>query len=172
MTGPVAAPLEYQLIGLTESGDVGDILSALDQKQGRVRLQALIAEWLRMDNLVVLTGSGTSVSSGGKTMANLETAVFATIEALPDLPAFIKPIIAARKTDVDYANMMDETVIGFEGWLSFIANALVVTESTGAPFKGVTWPATPAPTITELPWFVDRLRMAIFAECALSLPDT
>lgn len=84
MTGLVAAPLEYQLIGLAESGDVGNILSTLDQKQGRVRLQALIAEWLRVDNLIVLTGSGTSVSSGGKTMANLETAVFATIEALAD----------------------------------------------------------------------------------------
>lgn len=172
MTGPTAAPLEYQLIGLTESGDVGDILSALDQKQGRVRLQALIAEWLRMENLVVLTGSGTSVSSGGKTMANLETAVFATIEALSDLPASITPIITARRADVDYANMMDEPVIGFEGWLSFIANALVVTESTDAPFKGVIWPTAPGPTVAELRWFVDRLRMAIFAECALSLPDT
>jgi hypothetical protein len=114
MTGPTAAPLEYQLIGLTESGDVGDILSALDQKQGRIRLQAF-AEWLRMDNPVILTGSGTSVSSGGKTMANLETAVFATIEALGDLPDSIKPIIAARKNNVDYANMTDEPVIGFEG---------------------------------------------------------
>jgi hypothetical protein len=56
MTGPAATPLEYQLVGLTESGDVGDILSGLDQKQGRIRLQALIAEWLRMENLVVLTG--------------------------------------------------------------------------------------------------------------------
>ena len=51
MTGPAAALSEYQLIGLTERGDVGDILSTLDQKQGRVRLQALIAEWLRMENL-------------------------------------------------------------------------------------------------------------------------
>lgn len=49
MTGPAAAPLEYQLIGLTESRDVGDTLSALDQKQGRLRLQALIAEWPRRD---------------------------------------------------------------------------------------------------------------------------
>lgn len=66
--GAVAAPLEYQLIGLTVSGDVAEIFSALDQKQGRVRLQALIAEWLRMDDLVVLTWSGKSVSSGGKTL--------------------------------------------------------------------------------------------------------
>jgi hypothetical protein len=37
-------PTEYQLIGLTEDGSVGDLLSGLDQKQGRVRLQALISE--------------------------------------------------------------------------------------------------------------------------------
>lgn len=72
--------MEYQLIGLTASGDVDEIFSALDQKQGRVHLQALIA----MDDLVVLTWSGKSVRSGGKTLANLETAVFAAIEALPE----------------------------------------------------------------------------------------
>lgn len=101
-------PCEYQLIGLTEGGDAGDLLIGLDQKQGRVRLQALISEWLRMENLVVLTGSGTSVSAGGKTMANLETAVFKTIEALPDMPASIKPIIEARELSVDLAPLVGD----------------------------------------------------------------
>ncbi len=165
-----AVPIEYQLVGLTEEGRDGDLLVGLDQKQGRVRLQALISEWLRMENLVVLTGSGTSVSAGGKTMANLEIAVFATIEALPDLPASIKPIIEERKNAVGLADLLGDT-IGFEAWLSFIANALVVAEATGSPFSAVSWPSTPTPTATDLRWFVDRLRMAIFAECALSLPD-
>lgn len=161
---------EYQLVGTAEDGGFGDLLSGLDQKQGRVRLQALISEWLRMENLVVLTGSGTSVSAGGKTMANLETAVFATIEALPDIPASILPIIEARKTAVDNAELLGEA-IGFEAWLSFVANARVVAETSAAPFSAVTWPSTPAPSVSDLSWFVDRLRMAIFAECALSLPD-
>lgn len=160
-------PIEYQLIGLTEGGDVGDLLADLDQKHGRVRLQALISEWLRMENLVVLTGSGTSVSAGGKTMANLEKDVFATIEKLSDLPASISPIIEARKSAVKAAN-----AIGFEAWLSFVANALAVAETSGAPFSAVTWPSTPTPTVDALRGFVDRLRIAIFAECALSLPDT
>ena len=172
MTAPPVPPNEYQLIGLTEDGNAGDLLLSLDQKQGRVRLQALISEWLRMENLVVLTGAGTSVSAGGKTMANLETAVFATIEAMPDLPASIAPIIKARKDAVIAADLLDEPTLGFEAWLSFIANAFVVVESTDTPFSGVTWPATPAPSPADLKWFVDRLRMAIFAECALSLPDT
>jgi len=169
MTAPPVPANEYQLIGLTEDGNAGDLLLSLDQKHGRVRLQALISEWLRMENLVVLTGSGTSVSAGGKTMANLETAVFDTIEALPDLPASIAPIIKARKDAVITA---DQPTLGFEAWLSFIANALVVVDSTDTPFSGVTWPATPAPSPADLKWFVDRLRVAIFAECALSLPDT
>jgi hypothetical protein len=172
MTAPSAPPIEYQLIGLTEDGDAGDLLLGLDQKQGRVRLQALISEWLRMENLVVLTGAGTSVSAGGKTMANLETAVFDAVEALPDLPASISPVIKARKDAIIAANFLDEPTLGFEAWLSFIANALVVVESANTPFSGVTWPATPAPSPADLKWFVDRLRIAIFAECALSLPDT
>ena len=163
-------PSEYQLIGIAEDGGIGDLLSSLDKKQARVRLQALISEWLRMENLVVLTGSGTSVSGGGKTMANLETAVFATIEALPDIPASIPPIIEARKSAVQHADLLGDA-IGFEAWLSFVANARVVAEAPDAPFSAVTWPSTPAPSVDDLSWFVDRLRMAIFAECALSLPD-
>ncbi len=170
MTAVPPTPIEYQLIGLAEDGGVGDLLAGLDQKQGRVRLQALISEWLRMENLVVLTGSGTSVSAGGKTMANLETAVFATIEALSDIPASTAPIIEARKSAVEHADLLGDP-IGFEAWLSFVANALVVAESPGGPFSAVTWPSTPAPSVANLRWFVDRLRMAIFAECALSLPD-
>lgn len=162
---------EYQLVGLTEEGRAGDLLAGLDQKQGRTRLQALISEWLRMENLVVLTGSGTSVSAGGKTMVNLETAVFGAIEAMDDLPLSIKPIINARKDAVNFADLLGDT-ISFEAWLSFVANAMVIAEAPNSPFSAVSWPSTPAPSATDLRWFVDRLRMAIFAECALSLPDT
>lgn len=161
---------EYKLIGPTEGGDAGDLLADQDQKQGRVRLQALISEWLRMENLVVLTGAGTSVSSGGKTMVNLETAVFDTIDALPDIPPSIKPIIATRRHAVNLPQI-DGDPIGFEAWLSFVANALVVAEAPGSPFTALTWPSDPVPTAAELRWFVDRLRMAIFTECALRLTD-
>jgi len=172
MTAGTLLPTEYQLIGLTEGGGVGDLLAGLDKKQGRIRLQALISEWLRMENVVVLTGAGTSVSAGGKTMANLEVAVFDTIEAFADLPASITPIIKARRKAVAQAKTNKTEPLGFEGWLSFIANALVVGQSKDAPFSGVIWPGMSAPSLKDLQWFVDRLRMAIFAECALSLPDT
>lgn len=165
------APTEYQLVGLTEAGEAGDLLIGLDQKQGRMRLQALISEWLRMENLVVLTGAGTSVSAGGRTMANLENAVLETIEALPDLPESVKPIIATRRNDVALADLLGN-VLGFEAWLSFIANAVAVAEAPGSPFPAVMWPSTPVPTTADLRWFVDRLRWAIYAECALFLRGT
>ena len=38
-----AAASEYQLIGLTEGGDLGDCLTGLDQKRARIRVQALVA---------------------------------------------------------------------------------------------------------------------------------
>lgn len=164
-------PVTYQLIGPGEGGEISDLLAELDQKQGRVRLQALISEWLRMENLVVLTGSGTSVSAGGKTMANLESAVFDAIQAMQDLPPSIAQIVQLRRTNTEHADLIGEP-IGFEAWLSFIANALVIAESPGAPFAAVAWPSNPAPSTAELRWFVERLRMAIFAECALSLPDS
>jgi hypothetical protein len=41
MTAVPPAPIEYQLIGLVEDGGVGDLLAGLDQKQRRVRLQAV-----------------------------------------------------------------------------------------------------------------------------------
>lgn len=171
MTATPQNRINYQLIGPAEDGGVGDLLAGLDQKQGRIRLQALISEWLRMENLVVLTGSGTSVSAGGKTMANLETAVFETIQAMTDMPASIAPILEARRVNVENADVLGEP-IGFEAWLSFVANALVVAENVGGPFDAVVWPSTPVPTKDDLRWFVDRLRIAIFAECALSLPDS
>ena len=101
MTATSPDTIDYQLIGLVEDGGTGDLLAELDQKQGRVRLQALISEWLRMENLVVLTGSGTSVSAGGKTMANLEAAVLEPIHTMVDLPAAIAPILAEDRQPID-----------------------------------------------------------------------
>ena len=94
---PVPAQTEYRLIGPSDSGEVSDLLAGLSGKDAKHRLQALIAEWLRMENLVVLAGAGTSVTSGGKTMANLERAVLETVNATKDLPAGAAAVIKAQK---------------------------------------------------------------------------
>jgi hypothetical protein len=161
----------YQLLGLTGDGSIGDSLKGLDEKDARVRLQALLSDWLRMENLVVLTGSGTSVSSGGKTMANLEKNVLETLRALDGAPASAVAIVDSRIADVASATSSSPAV-GFETWLSLVSNALVVSQAAGAPFSGLTWSTGTAPSTTDLEWLIARLRAAIFAECALVLSES
>lgn len=168
MTGDLkVSPSDYQLIGPSDDGKINDLLAQLNVKESRQRLQALVAEWLRMENLVVLSGSGTSVTSGGKIMDTLEHDVLATIKALADVPASIGTIIEARATQT----AGDSSRIGFEDWLSFLVNASFIGSSPSSPFSGVQWHGTANPTQAELSWFVDKIGKAIFADCALTLPN-
>lgn len=164
------APSKYQLIGPSDDGNINDLLAGLNGKDGNQRLQALIAEWLRMENLVVLTGAGTSVTSGGRTMDRLEQEVLATIKASPDLPPTIGSVIDARTALI--AAKDPQSKLGFEQWLSYIANAKYIGASMTSPFTGVEWRDGTNPTQDDLSWFVTKIGQAIFAECALSLPDT
>jgi hypothetical protein len=163
-------PSEYQLIGLSEDGKVNNLLSELNAKEGRQRLQALIAEWLRMENLVILTGAGTSVSSGGKTMIGLENAVLTTIKAFPTIPPNIAAIIDARMTPPPDATSTPKLI--FEDWLSYLVNAKFLGSTPSSPFTGVQWRGLVNPTQSELSWLVKKIGQGIFAECALMLPDT
>ena len=83
-------PNEYQLIGTADDGASGDLLDGLSPHESRQRLQALVSEWLRLENLVVLTGAGTSVSSGGLTLDQLEDAVLNTVRLIA------RPCLLAR----------------------------------------------------------------------------
>jgi hypothetical protein len=162
-------PSEYQLIGPSEDGKINNLLAGLNPRDSRQRLQALIAEWLRMENLVVLAGAGTSVTSGGKTMVNLETNVLATIKALPMLPPSIDAIIDARTVP---PTADEPKKVGFEDWLSYLANAYFIGSDLSSPFSGVQWKGSASPTQEELALFIANIGKAIFAECALTLPDT
>ena len=170
MSGDASGPpSEYQLIGPSEDGQINDLLSGKTAKEGRQRLQALIAEWLRMENLVVLAGAGTSVSSGGKTMDTLERATLETLKVLPDAPSSIETVINARLAPV--APGAKPPRLGFEDWLSYLVNGHFIGSMPNSPFDGVQWKGAAAPTQAELFWFVQWIRAAIFAECALTLPD-
>jgi hypothetical protein len=160
---------EYQLIGPSEDGKVSDLLAPLSDKDARLRLNALIAEWLRMENLVVLAGAGTSVTSGGKTMLGLEKEVLEIIKLLPGVPASVGPIINAR-TATPAAGASPK--ISFEEWLSYLANASFIGASQTSPFSGVQWRGIENPTQADLVWLVDQVGKAIFAECALTLADS
>jgi SIR2-like domain len=160
---------EYQLIGPSEDGKISDLLAKLSPKESRQRLQALIAEWLRMENLVVLAGAGTSVTSGGKTMPDLEKNVLATLRALPDLSENIAAIIDARTASNEHVGA---SKMGFEDWLSYLVNASLISSTESSPFDGVRWRGTINPTQEELSSFIVNIGKAIFAECALILQDT
>ena len=171
MSNEAKDPLsQYRLIGPAEDGTISDLLSGKTAKESRQRLQALIAEWLRMENLVVLTGAGTSVKSGGKTMDSLERAVLDTLKVLPKVPTSMEAIIDARLAPV--APEAKPTRLGFENWLSYLINGHFIGSMPNSPFVGVQWKgATAAPTQADLSWFVEWVQAAIFAECALMLPD-
>jgi hypothetical protein len=157
----------YSLFGPAEDGKAADLLTGKSEADARVRLQALIAEWLRMENLVVLTAAGCSVGPGlgGKAMGTLEKAVLETVTRHPQIPAEAKKIVEGRLTEL----LLGED-IGFEAWLSFIVNAFHLAQSKGSPLSGTSWKHDAAPGVEDLKWLIDRLGRAIFAECALSLP--
>ena len=164
------SPTPYRLIGPSEDGQAVDLLADKTDSKARQRLQALISEWLRMENLVVLTAAGCSVSPdlGGKTMDSLQDAVLNTVTSLPDIPAQIKTIVDGRLTSI----MLSDTISGFEDWLSYVVNAHHLANEPSSPIDGLRWKLGATPTATDLAWLIDRVGKAIFAECALSLPPT
>lgn len=161
-------PSEYKLIGPSEDGKVSDLLKDLDAKAGRQRLQALISDWLRMENLVVLTGAGTSRSSGGKLMSDLEQSVLATVRATPSIAPTVAAIIDARLAPPKEG----EVKIGFEDWLSYLVNASHLASAPSSPFNGVKWKSGVEPTSNGLIWLVDRIGKAIMIDCALKGADS
>src|SRR6476620_5029093 len=93
------SPYKYSLIGPTINGQGDDLLKDKPDQESRIRLQALISEWLRMENLVVLTAAGCSIDFGGKLMGgydSLEKAVLEAVNEIRDLPEGAKTIIAER----------------------------------------------------------------------------
>jgi hypothetical protein len=121
-----------------------------------------------MENLVVLSGSGCSVSAGGKTMANLETAVLSTLLKISNISPALSTVLNLRLPDVA---LSDGTGLSFEEWLSFIVNAEAVSSDPKSPFSGVTWKGQNSLSPDELKWLVRWCGKAIFAECSLILPS-
>jgi hypothetical protein len=53
-------------------GPGGDMLDDVEPTERSIRLQALLSQWLRMENVVVLLGAGASTTQGGPLMGDLE----------------------------------------------------------------------------------------------------
>ena len=126
----------YQLLSPDSAGKNKDLVNGKSEEDGLRRIQALLAEWLRMENVVVLTAAGGSVGAGGRLMTgpeenNLEHLVLDAVE-LCDLSDEAKSLINWRKE-----NGLGEG--GFEEWLSFLFNANNIVKGNETPIHSVTW---------------------------------
>jgi hypothetical protein len=170
---------KFKLLSPSSAGESEDLVDGKTPEDGQRRIQALLADWLRMENVVVLTAAGCSIGAGGRLMAgphdnNLECLVLDAVEECP-LPPAAKALVAwKKKHDCGKGN--------FEDWLGYLFNASGLTDPAHSPIKSVVWKGEPSPAgdgeerppeliLSEsdgqlLRGFIEK---AIFAECALEI---
>lgn len=119
----------FQLIGFAEG------LPSKSEEASR-RLHAMLSQWLRMENVVVLLGAGASKGAGGPLVSELESdvlhAVRDTCAATAGLESCAE-LLTARLSASASADAM-----GFEGWLSTVAMLGRVRSAIGTPIGSVT----------------------------------
>ena len=165
---------KYKLLSPDSAGENKDLIEGKDSEEGLRRIQALLAEWLRMENVVVLTAAGCSVGAGGRLMAgpeenNLECLVLDAVDQCK-LSDNAKVIIEWKKNN----GFGDGN---FEEWLSYLFNASGLVAASKSPIHSVSWKRiTALDDKTELVLNQDdeealrkSIEKAIYAECALEL---
>lgn len=170
---------KYQLLSPVSAGERADLLADKSPEDGLRRTQALLADWLRMENVVVLTAAGCSFGAGGKLMAgprrnNLECLVLDAVEKCP-LPKRAEAILKHRKGQ--WPSDENNGPVGFEAWLSYLFNASGMTSPDESPVEAIIWkgdlPADEKPPLTvtsdDLSKLSALIEKAIFAECALQI---
>lgn len=176
---------KYQLLSPVSAGESEDLLAGKSPEEGMRRIQALLADWLRMENVVVLTAAGCSFSAGGRLMAgpranNLECLVLDTIEHT-SLSDKAYAVVQHRKST--WPDGEGQGPVRFEDWLSYLFSASGLTASESSPIESVVWKAAStdggqgsedqqAPLIlddSDLEQLRRVVEKAIFGECALQI---
>ena len=147
----------------------GDLLEGLSGSAALDRIQALLSDWLRIENMVILVGAGCSISQKGVPLARLQDHVLDTVLDLgTDIPDLGKALdlVRARK---DQAN----SAVGFETWLSSIATAEHALNASGSLFQSVgarlgSEEAQLKPS--ELSSLMAAISRIIVSRCSLTLP--
>ncbi len=155
---------EYQLHAAS-----GDLLEGLSGSVALDRIRALLSDWLRIENMVILVGSGCSISRNDVTLARLQDHVLDTVLDLgTDLPDLGKALdlVRARK---DQGN----DTVGFETWLSSIATAEHALNASGSLFQSVgarlgSEEAQLKPS--ELSSLMAAISRIVVSRCSLTLP--
>ena len=161
---------KYQLLGPSDNQGTKNLLKDYDSNTEKAtqRLQALLSEWLRMENLVILTGSGCSINCGGKTMSELEKVVLDTVQNNEDMSKEALEIIKERLKDGNGKKEWAKT--GFEQWLSYLVNSVYLVQETSSPVESLIWEDADC-KIQDISKLINYISKAIYAECALILPD-
>lgn len=165
----------YRLLGGEKKGDLLD--GDKDEVNHR-RIQALLAQWMRMENVVVLMGAGCSCANhiGGLSMGALEEKVLDMLaqryESNGD--ANLKKVIETRQTDV----MLDTgDTPSFEQWLSYLSNIRHLLRVPGNNIISISIrvgvddpPESLNFTAADAQKLLTDLERAIYSHCALQLP--
>ena len=165
---------KYKLLSPDSAGGNADLVSEKTPEEGLRRIQALLADWLRMENVVVLAAAGCSVDAGGRLMAgppenNLECLVLNAIEQC-DLSDDAKAVIEWKKAnDFEHGN--------FEEWLSHLFSASSLSKTDHSPIDSVVWKRHPAQEDSPIMILSEEdeqvlcsyIERAIYAECALQI---
>jgi hypothetical protein len=139
---------KYQLLSPVSAGESEDLLAGKPSEDALRRIQALLADWLRMENVIVLTAAGCSVGAGGRLMAgprtnNLECLVLDAVEKC-ELPPKAASIMRHRKAT--WPTEENGGPLGFEDWLSYLFNASGLTNPDSSPVDAncVNWLRRPS----------------------------
>jgi hypothetical protein len=178
MTEP-AKQSKYKLLSPVSAGETEDLLAGKSPEDGLRRVQALLADWLRMENVIALTAAGCSVGAGGRLMAgpranNLECLVLNSVEKCAISPRAAS-IVCHRKAA--WPATENNGPLGFEDWLSYLFNAAGLASPERSPVEAVVWkgevPDGEEPPLTltdaDVTGLGKLVEKAIFAECALQI---
>ena len=137
-----------------------------DPRQKLIRLKTLLAEWLRMENIVTLVGAGASLGRGGLVLADLEEQVLriAAQRCRQTGRESCLPILEQRSEG-------GEPRAQFEEWLSYLSNvSYLLTEAT-SPISSLEWGGAPPPPREDLIQLMTDIERCIYALCSLALPE-
>lgn len=178
---PEAAPesQRYRLWTGPTDKEENDLLSRPDVQDPRQRLQALLSQWLRMENLVVLLGAGCSYSQGGKLLNGLEEAVISYLRQLYNetdeengqgADGGAEQSIPYKIIEAREGARSQDGAPGFEEWLSIVANTAYLLADSDGPVSAMEWNDVGRLGAADPQTVLENCRQAIMGYCALRLP--
>lgn len=173
MTKAPAPNTGYRLWSGPTDKEENDLLGRDDVQDRQQRLQALLSQWLRMENLVVLLGAGCSYSQGGKLLGGLEDAVIGYLKDLYSETGKEGKAESGEESETYKFIAAREAAggkPGFEEWLSIVSNTAYLLGQTGGPVKAMDWKDVGRIDATDLQTVLDDCRRSIMGYCGLRLP--